>query len=344
MNIADHKIDGKHRAFIIAEVAQAHDGSLGFAHSFIDAIAHSGADAVKFQTHLADAESTKDELFRVQMSGQDATRWDYWKRMEFTKNQWVELAAHARENGLVFLSSPFSVEAVQLLSEIGMPAWKVGSGEVFNEPLISAIASKGGPLLISSGMSSYDEIGNCCRVAKNLGVDVALFQCTSKYPVSLEEVGINVISELRRRFNCPVGLSDHSGTIYPSLACMAMEVDIIEVHVTFDKKMYGPDVKASITFDELNQIVRANRYFQIMRENPISKDEIAIKLEATRKLFTKSIALTMPLDAGVILELKHLTLKKPGTGIPADQLPVLLGRKLGKSVTVDHLLKWDDLL
>ena len=342
MKIANHEIDGGSRAFIIAEVAQAHEGSLGLAHSFIDAIADSGADAVKFQTHIADAESTKDEPFRILMSGQDATRWDYWKRMEFTKDQWVGLAEHARQRGLVFLSSPFSVAAVNLLAELGMPAWKVGSGEVFNEQLMSAMASKGGPILISSGMSSYDEIARSFNIAKGYGAEVILFQCTSLYPAPLEEVGINVLHELRQRFKCPVGLSDHSGTVYPSLAVLAQGADLIEVHVVFDKKMYGPDAKASVTFNELAEIVKANHAFQKMRENPVDKNALATEFEATRKLFTKSVALAIPLDAGVVLMPEHLTLKKPGTGISADQLSALLGRRLANTVSADRLLRWDD--
>ncbi|MGI9422325.1 MAG: N-acetylneuraminate synthase family protein, partial [Hyphomicrobiaceae bacterium] len=128
---------------IIAEVAQAHDGSLGFAHAFIDAVAASGADAIKFQTHIANAESTLDEAFRIPLSGQDETRWDYWRRMEFTPDQWRGLSAHASEKGLVFLSSAFSVPAIELLAGLGMPAWKVGSGEAFNAVLIDAMLQKG---------------------------------------------------------------------------------------------------------------------------------------------------------------------------------------------------------
>lgn len=343
MKIANHLIGEGARAFIIAEVAQAHEGSLGLAHSFIDAIADAGADAVKFQTHIADAESTKEEPFRISMSGQDATRWDYWKRMEFTKDQWVGLTEHARQRGLIFLSSPFSIAAVDLLAEIGMPAWKVGSGEVFNEQLMLAMASKGGPILISSGMSNYDEIGSSFKAARDLGAEVALMQCASRYPVPLEQVGINVLLELRQRFNCPVGLSDHSGTIYPSLAALAQGADLIEVHVIFDKKMYGPDAKSSLTFDELALIVKANQAFQKMRENPVDKNLLATEFEATRKLFTKSVALSKDLDAGVLLTSEHLTLKKPGTGISADQLPILIGRRLLKAVSADRLLTWGDL-
>lgn len=138
---------------IVGEVAQAHDGSLGTAHAFIDAIADSGAQAVKFQTHIAAAESSPQEPFRVKFSRQDATRYDYWKRMEFTPEGWAGLAEHARERGLVFLSSPFSVEAVDLLEKIGMPAWKIASGETGNPLLLERIYHTGKPVILSTGMS-----------------------------------------------------------------------------------------------------------------------------------------------------------------------------------------------
>jgi N,N'-diacetyllegionaminate synthase len=220
MRIGNKLIDGRKQTFVIAEVAQAHDGSLGMAHAYVDAAAAAGADAIKFQTHIAAAESTLDEQFRVPMSGQDATRWHYWKRMEFSPAQWAGLAAHAEQCGLIFLSSPFSIAAVELLAGIGMQAWKVGSGEVFNERLLRAMAAAGGPILLSSGMSTYADIAHAVSAVRAHGAELALFQCASRYPTPLEQVGINVLGELRQRFDCPVGLSDHSGTPYPALAAL----------------------------------------------------------------------------------------------------------------------------
>src|SRR5262249_62163091 len=154
------------RCLIIGEVAQTHDGSLGAAHAYIDAVAHAGADAVKFQTHIASAESTPGEPWRVKFSRQDASRYDYWKRMEFTEEHWLGLSEHANEQGLFFLSSAFSAEAVELLERVGVPAWKVGSGEVSNLPLLAKMAQTGKPVILSSGLSDWDELdsaGNCVR-------------------------------------------------------------------------------------------------------------------------------------------------------------------------------------
>lgn len=342
-SIGSFRIGANSRTFIIAEVAQAHDGSLGTAHSYIDAVADVGADAIKFQTHIAEEESTLDEPFRIKFSQQDATRYDYWKRMEFTEEQWTGLAKHARERDLIFLSSAFSVKAVEILRNVGMHAWKVGSGEVWSGALLNAMAQNGSPILLSTGMSTYSEIEATVNRIKERGLPFAVFQCTSKYPASLEEVGLNVIEEIRKRFKCPVGLSDHSGSIFPGLAAMALGVDLLEVHVTFHKKMFGPDVPASITLDELQLLVEANKAFQIMSNNPVDKDLSALGLSETKALFTKSVAPTRPLPQGTVLERDMLTLKKPGTGISSGRLKELIGRRLIREVTPERLLRWEDL-
>ena len=340
--IGDCKIGCGGNPFIIAEVAQAHDGSLGMAHAFIDAIAEAGADAVKFQTHIASAESTSDEPFRVKFSHQDSSRYAYWRRMEFQPDQWVGLASHAQEKGLIFLSSPFSIEAVHLLRDLGMSAWKVGSGEVSNLELLKAMLKTRGPILLSSGMSSYDELEHSCTFIRGEGVPFAVFQCASRYPTPLNEVGLNVIDELRRRFECPVGLSDHSGTVFPSLAALARGVDLLEVHVTFDRRMFGPDTIASLTMEDLALVVNAKRSFQTMDQNPIDKDLISSHFDEMRQLFTKSVALTTSLPAGAILTSEVLTLKKPGTGIPPADMNTLIGRQLRCAVSSDRLLKYED--
>src|SRR5574341_1605298 len=175
------------RCLIIGEVAQAHDGSLGMAHAFIDAIANAGADAVKFQTHIAAAESTPGEPWRVKLSPQDATRYDYWKRMEFTEEQWGGLARHASERGLIFLSSAFSFEAVDLLNRIGVTAWKVGAGETTNLPMIERMARTGKPVILSSGMSTWAEMDAAVECVRKHEAPVAALQCTTAYPCPPEK-------------------------------------------------------------------------------------------------------------------------------------------------------------
>jgi N-acetylneuraminate synthase len=206
------------RCLVIGEVALTHDGSLGVAHAFVDAIANAGADAVKFQTHIAAAESTPAEPFRVKFSRQDKTRYDYWKRMEFTQEGWRGLADHARERGMLFLSSPFSIQAVELLDRIGMPLWKIASGETSNAALLERILDTGKPVLLSTGMSPIEEVDEAVARVRARNVDVGVFQCTTAYPCPPEKVGLNLIPFYRERYGCWIGLSDHSATIYPGLA------------------------------------------------------------------------------------------------------------------------------
>ena len=329
--------------FIVAEVAQAHDGSLGMAHSFIDAIAKAGADAVKFQTHIARAESTPGELWRVKFSPQDATRYEYWKRMEFSENQWCGLKKHANEKGLKFLSSPFSIEAVELLTRVGVPAWKVASGEVTNEPMFERIVATGLPILLSTGMSTLSEIDQVVNRVKSAGLDLTVLQCTSMYPTPPEKVGLNLIPFFRQRYDCGVGLSDHSGTIYAGLAAATLIIDVLEVHVTLSREMFGPDVAASITTQELRQLVEGVRFIEKARVNPVDKDAIAQELKPMRELFTKSVVAKVDLSAGTILEATHLTVKKPGIGIPADHMPEVIGRRMKHGVKRDELIQIEDL-
>ncbi|MGH9256190.1 MAG: N-acetylneuraminate synthase family protein [Vicinamibacterales bacterium] len=331
------------RCFIIGEVGLAHDGSLGCAHAFIDAVARAGADAVKFQTHIATAESTPAEPFRVTFSRQDASRYDYWKRMEFTESQWQGLADHARELNLVFLSSPFSVEAVDLLTRVGMALWKVPSGEVGNVVLLDAMLATGRPILLSSGMSDMRELDAAVHRIRRAGVPLAVLQCTTAYPCPPERVGLNMIPHFRERYQCFVGLSDHSGTIYPGIAAAAIGVEVVEVHVTMSRGMFGPDVPASITMEELRQLVDGVRFVEQMHAHPVDKDALALDMAPLRKIFTKSLVARTTLPAGTVLSEAHLAMKKPGTGIPAARMSEVVGRRLRRGLDADEQLRLEDL-
>ena len=329
--------------FVIGEVAQTHDGSLGVAHAFIDAIANAGADAVKLQTHIAAAESTPAEPWRVKFSRQDTTRFDYWKRMEFTEEQWQGLKQHADERGLVFLSSPFSIEAIDLLLRVGISAWKVASGEVSNTLLLRRMAETGLPILLSSGMSAPSELDAAVELAGAHGSPVAVLQCTSMYPVPPEKVGLNLIPMLRERYDCPVGLSDHTGTIYSGLAAVTLGISVLEVHVTLSREMFGPDVPASVTTDELCQLMEGIRFIERTLANPVDKEAMAQEMAPMRSLFTKSVVARMDLPAGTVLTEEHLTAKKPGAGIPVERMEELIGRRLKRPVRANEQMQLQDI-
>ena len=341
--IGSHTISPAAPCFIIAEIAQTHDGSLGQAHAFIDAVARTGAAAIKFQTHIAAAESTHDEPWRVKFSRQDATRYEYWERMEFTAEQWAGLKQHADDVGLVFLSSAFSLAAVDLLHRIGMPAWKIASGEVNNHVLLEAIAATEAPILLSSGMSSYSELDQAVEFVREHGREVAVFQCTTKYPCPPESIGLNVIGELRDRYQCAAGLSDHSGTPYPALAGAALGMELLEVHVTLSREMFGPDVPASVTTSELKQMVDGIQFIESMRRNPIVKDEMAEEMEPLRQLFNKSIVAAQAIPAGTTITREMLKVKKPGSGLPAQHLTDFIGKTTTMTIERDEQLRWEHI-
>jgi N-acetylneuraminate synthase len=328
---------------VVAEVAQSHDGSLGLAHAFIDAIARAGADAVKFQTHIAAAESSPGEPWRVRFSPQDATRYDYWKRMEFSEAQWLGLAEHARQAGLAFLSSPFSDEAAELLTRVGVDAWKVPSGEVGNLPLLDRLAATGLPVLLSSGMSPWEELDEAVALVQGRAAPLAVLQCTTSYPCPPEKVGLNLLAELRSRYGCPVGLSDHSGTVFPGLAAAALGARVVEVHVALSREMFGPDVPASVTAEELALLVRGVRDIGRMLASPVDKDAQARELQPLRDIFCKSAVAARDLPAGTVLAPEDIVLRKPGTGIPARLARTLPGRRLLRPVAAGDLLHPDDL-
>ncbi len=334
---------GTGECFVIGEVSLTHDGSLGQAHAFIDAIARAGADAVKFQTHIAAAESTPAEPFRVKFSRQDATRYEYWKRMEFTEEQWRGLAEHCRERGVVFISSPFSLEAIDLLQRIGQPLWKIASGEVGNHVFLDRILETGAPVLVSSGMSPMAELDAAVARVKGKGVPLGVMQCTTAYPCPPETIGLNMIPFFRERYGCWIGLSDHSATIFPGLAAATIGIDLLEVHVTLSREMFGPDVNASLTTGELRQLVDGIRFIERMKAHPVDKDALAAASEPLRRIFTRSVVARTDLPVGTVIAQTNIALKKPGTGLPPDRLPALLGRRLRRALAADEPLKEDDL-
>jgi N-acetylneuraminate synthase len=331
------------RCVVVGEVAQSHDGSLGLAHAFIDAIANAGADAVKFQTHIASAESTRGEPWRTRFSPQDASRYDYWRRMEFSEAEWVGLRHHADARQLLFLSSPFSMDAVELLERVGVAAWKVPSGEMGSTPMLRRVAASGLPVLLSSGMSPLSELDAAVTLVKDCGRTPTVLQCTTAYPCPAERVGLNLIPVFRDRYGCPVGLSDHSGTIFPGLAAATLGIAVLEVHVALSREMFGPDVPASVTTIELKHLVEGVRFIEAMQANPVDKDAAAGEFSALRAIFTKSVSLRRPLPRGTVLSLDDLTAKKPGTGIPASRLQELPGRRLRRDVGSDEVLSESDL-
>jgi len=328
---------------IIAEIGQAHDGSLGILHSYIEALSKTGVDTAKFQIHIAEAESSIYEPFRIDFSYADKTRYDYWKRMEFSFEEWKSIKKHCEKVGLEFLATPFSIAAVDLLEDLEVKKYKVGSGDVKNLILLEKIARTGKDTIISTGMSNFEELDVAFKMLNNRGIKVSILQCTTIYPTQPNEIGLNIIDELSKRYNVPIGLSDHSGTIFPSIAATALGAEIIEFHITFDRDIFGPDSKASLTINEVKYLVEGIRYIEKVLKNPLNKNQKYIPLDL-ESIFGRTLAVNKELTKGHILTFDDLESKKPaGKGIPVNQFKYIIGKKLKDDLRKYQFLQFENL-
>jgi N-acetylneuraminate synthase len=326
LSVEDFEMSG--RTMLIAELGQAHDGSLGILHSLLESAAGVGVDAVKFQMHVADAESSMDEPFRTCFSYVDATRYDYWKRMELSVEQWEGLRDHCDELGVEFMATPFSNAAVDLLEHLGVHRYKIGSGDINNPLLHEKIARTGKEIIISTGLGLEQEVDDVVANLRGLGVPVAVMQCTTKYPTVAEDVGLAALPQMRARLDCPIGLSDHSGTIYAGIGAAALGAALVEVHVTFDKRMFGPDSRASLTVDELSQLAQGIKFVNAATKVVAAKS-LTEELGALRSMFGKSLAVNQDLPAGHMLMFDDLEGKKPSdVGLPVCEYRSVIGRRL----------------
>lgn len=342
MKLTEYERTG--RVFIIAEIAQAHDGSVGILHSLVEAAAGAGVDAVKFQVHIAEAESSALEPFRVRFSQVDSTRFDYWKRMELSLSQWIELKTQCNELGIEFLATPFSNAAVDILEKLEVKRYKVGSGDATNPLLIEKLARIGKEVILSTGLGALEELDGAVALLRKRNVPMALLQCTTKYPTVASDVGLAWLARLRERYACPVGLSDHSGTIFAGLGAAALGASVVEAHVTFDRRMFGPDAKASLTVDEFHRLVEGIRFLEHARGAGPDKNLDEGKSEL-RRIFGKALAVNRAVRAGDTLRLEDLEGKKPAdAGIPVSDMQSVLGRRVARDKQCWDFLQMDDLL
>lgn len=323
--------------YVIAEAGMNHDGELERAIRLANAAAEAGADAVKFQLHDAAAETTRDAPAPPYF--QDESRWEYFERTAFTDEQWAALKQACEERGIEFLCSVFSLEALDRLERLGVARYKIGSGEVTNLALVRAAGETGKPVLLSSGMSSWAELDAAVEAA---GSNVVVLQCTSAYPTPPEQVGLNVLGELRDRYGRPVGFSDHTRGTAAALAAVALGAEVVEKHLTLSRGDYGPDAAMGLEPDELHALVREIRDLETMLASPVDKDDVA-PFDEMKRVFEKSVVAVEPIPAGTTLEAPMLAAKKPGTGIPAARLPELVGRRARNDIAADSVLTEADL-
>lgn len=326
--------------FIIAEIGSTHDGSIGIAKNSIKVAAECGVDAVKFQTHIAEYESIPNApnppLFK------EESRIDYFKRTTFSVEGWKELKHCAEKHNVTFLSSVFSHQSVDLLEEVEVECYKIPSGEVTNIPLIEYVARTDKPVLLSSGMSSWRELNEAVDTLRKWTDRITILQCSSIYPCRYEEVGLNIIGEMRKKYLLPVGLSDHTLTNYASFAAVALGVTVIEKHFTLSKNLYGSDAAHSVDPNGFMDLVEGVRAIESIMSHNVDKDNIERYAE-TKLIYEKSIVATKNISVGETLTKAMLTLKKPGTGLPARFLERIIGIKTIKKIALDEVLTYASL-
>ena len=324
---------------IIAEIGSVHDGSFGNACKLIDAAARCGADIVKFQTHIAEAETLADAPMPSYFKGEP--RMAYFRRTGFTLDQWRELKQACAAANVGFLSSPFSLEAVDLLEDVGVDSYKIPSGEVTNLPLLEHITRTGKPVLLSSGMSNWTELDAAVETLRH-GGPVTILQCTSAYPCPPERVGLNVIPEMAARWDLPVGYSDHADGFAAAFAATALGATVIEKHFTFSRLMYGSDAANAMEPEDFRRYCAGLRDIWQMQQTPVDKNDLAPYVEMKR-IFEKSVVTARPLTAGHTLTHSDLAFKKPGDGISAAVWRSLIGRRIAADLPENHKLGAADL-
>lgn len=323
--------------FVVAEAGMTHDGSLGHAIRMAEVAAECGVDAVKFQLHDAEAETTRDAPSPPYFQGE--SRYEYFRRTAFDDEQWAALKQACEAAGVEFLCSVFSTRAVERLERLGVARYKIGSGEVTNLELVQVVAATGKPVLLTSGMSSWPELDAAVGAA---GADVTVLQCTSEYPTPAERVGLNVLAELRERYGKPVGFSDHTLGNYAAFAAVVLGAIVVEKHFTLSRDLYGPDARFASEPHELEDLVDGVRELEAMLASPVDKDDVA-QLAEMKQVFEKSVVSTREIPAGAEISREMVAAKKPGTGIPARMLPEVLGRKAKADIPADTVIT-EDLL
>lgn len=323
--------------FIVMDACVNHNGKVEVAKKLAFSAKENGADAIKFQLHLPEKEMLKDVPQSYNFS---EPLYKLLKRIALSVKDHEEITAYCQKIGITYLCTPFSREAADILDELGVVAFKTGSGELTNMPLLKHIAKKGKAMIVSTGMSKLQEITESVNMLKSLSVPLIITNCTSAYPTPYRYVNLNVIPRLKRMFDVPVGHSDHSIGIYTGLGAVAVGACLIEKHFTFDKTQKGPDHKVSIEPHELKEMVKGVRIIEqaMGAEKKIWDNEKEIKDWAR-----ESVVSLCNIKKGSIITDNMVWVKRPGTGIPAKELENVIGAKARNNILAKTVIKWSDL-
>lgn len=325
--------------FVMAEVGINHEGDFEKALQMVDAASVAGADCVKFQCHITEAEMIPTDMTPGKIS--EERLWDIIKRCELNEDEERQVQAYCEEKGILYLCTPFSREAVDRLEEMGVSAYKIGSGECNNLPLLDHVARKRKPVILSTGMNDIHSIRKSVNLLSEHGVQLALMHCTSLYPTPYDMVRLGAIRKLQEEFQLPVGLSDHSLGIYTSLGAVALGACILEKHFTVSRQWPGPDVPLSIEPNELEELVKGAKAIYAARDasnNILSEEQPVIDFAYA------SIVTIRDIEEGESFTLENVWVKRPGGGIPASQLSDVIGRRTRRPLLANVAIMPEDIL
>jgi len=337
--IAGRPVGADHPPLVIPEIGINHEGDMAKARRMIDDAAAAGAEVVKFQSHSAADEMVPND---VVPANAEESIWDIISRCTLSWDQEAELRAHATDRGLIYLSTPFSREAADHLRDMDVPAYKIGSGECNNVPLIDHIAGFGRPVILSTGMNDIDSVGRSVEVLRDHGVPFALLHCTSLYPTPRDKVRLGAIAELRAAFpDAVVGLSDHTLSNHVALGAVALGASILERHFTSDMDWPGPDIEISMDPAALADLVNGSRW---IHEALGGTKEILAEEQPTIDFAYASVVTLSPVRSGEVLDHTNVWVKRPGTGgILAIDLQRVVGRRARHDLPADHQIDWTDV-
>ena len=323
--------------FVIAEAGINHNGDVALAAELVDAAASAGADAIKFQTHFPEHEMLKGGATAAYVG---ESLFDLLTRTALSRDDHFTLRDRAKQKGILFLSTPFSREAADFLETVGVPAYKTGSGELTHLPMQRHIARKGKPMIISTGMSTPEEIDRTVQAIRAEGTPFALMHCTSTYPTPYAHVQLGCISALQQKYGVPVGFSDHTLGSFAAFAAVATGAQLFEKHFTVSRSLPGPDQQGSMEPKELEETVRGIRAIEQSRG---ATKTIQPGEQDVRDMAHHSVVSIRDIAAGAIVGVDDVWGKRPGTGIPARQLGDVIGRRAVRAIANDRLISWDDL-
>ncbi|BAE48884.1 N-acetylneuraminate synthase [Paramagnetospirillum magneticum] len=343
--IGSHRVGPGCPCFVIAEAGVNHNGDLALAHRLVDMAVQAGADAVKFQTFTAEkvvsAQAPKAAYQKVTTGG-GQSQLDMVRGFQLPPEAFAELSEHCIQAGILFMSTPFDLDSVDVLDRLDVPAFKLPSGEITNPLLLRRVAATGRPVILSTGMGSLVEVAAAVDILERAGChDLMLLHCTSAYPAPVESANLRAMSTLAAAFHRPVGYSDHTEGFEAAIAAVALGACCIEKHFTLDRSLPGPDHLASVSPADLGALVAVIRRVEKGLGDGCKRPTVAE--EDTRAVARRSLFAARALAAGAVMTEEDLIALRPGGGISPMQVDMVVGRRLTRAVAEGTLLEWSDL-